>query len=223
VHNGLRRIGEERPDLLRADFAILMEPSDAAVEAGCQGTLRVEVRTRGERAHSARSWKGVNAIHRAAEVLRRLNEYDARRPVIDGLEYHEGLNAVRISGGVATNVLPDEAVVTVNYRFAPDRSEEEALAFVRDFFDGFEVTVTDSAPGARPGLDLPAAKAFVEAVGGQVSPKFGWTDVARFSALGIPAVNYGPGDPSLAHKQEEHVPIDHLRRCEQTMRAWLGV
>jgi succinyl-diaminopimelate desuccinylase len=222
VHNGLRRIGEERPDLLEADFAILMEPSDAAVEAGCQGTLRVEVRTRGERAHSARSWKGVNAIHRAAEVLRRLNEYDARRPVIDGLEYHEGLNAVLISGGVATNVLPDEAVVTVNYRFAPDRSEEEALAFVGEFFDGYEVTVTDSAPGARPGLDLPAAKAFVEAVGGQVSPKFGWTDVARFSALGIPAVNYGPGDPSLAHKQEEHVPIEHLRRCEQTMRAWLG-
>jgi succinyl-diaminopimelate desuccinylase len=164
----------------------------------------------------------VNAIHKAAEVLRRLNEYDARRPVIDGLEYHEGLNAVKISGGVATNVLPDEAVVTVNYRFAPDRSEDEALAFVRDFFDGFEITVTDSAPGARPGLDLPAAKAFVEAVGGQVSPKFGWTDVARFSALGIPAVNYGPGDPSLAHKQEEHVPIDHLLRCEQTMRAWLG-
>jgi succinyl-diaminopimelate desuccinylase len=222
VHNGLRRIAEERPDLVEADFAILMEPSGAVIEAGCQGTLRVEVRTRGERAHSARSWKGVNAIHRAAEVLRRLNEYDARRPVIDGLEYHEGLNAVLIRGGVATNVLPDEAVVTVNYRFAPDRSEEEALAFVRDFFDGFEVTVTDSAPGALPGLDVPAAKAFVEATGGEANPKFGWTDVARFSAVGIPAVNFGPGDPSLAHKQEEHVPIEHIVRCEQTLRTWLG-
>jgi succinyl-diaminopimelate desuccinylase len=222
VHNGLRKIAESRPDLLEADFAILMEPSDAAVEAGCQGTLRVEVRTRGERAHSARSWKGVNAIHGAAEVLRRLNGYDARRPVIDGLEYHEGLNAVLISGGVATNVIPDEAVVTVNYRFAPDRTEEEALDFVRSFFDGFEVTVTDSAPGALPGLDLPAAKAFVEVVGGEVGPKYGWTDVARFSVLGIPAVNYGPGDPSLAHKQEEHVPIEQIRRCEQTLRAWLG-
>jgi succinyl-diaminopimelate desuccinylase len=222
VHNGLRKIAESRPDLLESDFAILMEPSDAVVEAGCQGTLRVEVRTRGERAHSARSWKGVNAIHRAAEVLRRLNEYDARRPVIDGLEYHEGLNAVLISGGVATNVLPDEAVVTVNYRFAPDRSEDEALDFVRAYFEGFEVTVTDSAPGALPGLDVPAAKAFVEMVGGEVGPKYGWTDVARFSALGIPAVNYGPGDPSLAHKQEEHVPIEQIRRCEQTLRAWLG-
>lgn len=222
VHNGLRKIAESRPDLLEADFAILMEPSDGVIEAGCQGTLRVEVRTRGERAHSARSWKGANAIHRAAEVLRRLNEYAARRPVIDGLEYHEGLNAVLISGGVATNVLPDEAVVTVNYRFAPDRSEAEALEFVRDFFDGFEVTVTDSAPGALPGLDVPAAKAFVEAVGGEVNPKFGWTDVARFSAVGIPAVNFGPGDPSLAHKQDEHVPIAQIRHCEETLRAWLG-
>jgi len=222
VHNGLRKIAEDRPDLVEADFAILMEPSDAAVEAGCQGTLRVDVRTHGERAHSARSWKGVNAIHKAAEVLRRLNEYDARRPVIDGLEYHEGLNAVMISGGVATNVLPDEAVVTVNYRFAPDRSEAEALEYVREFFDGFDVTLTDSAPGALPGLDVPAAKAFVESVGGEVKPKFGWTDVARFSGLGVPAVNFGPGDPSLAHKQEEHVPIAQIQRCEQVLRTWLG-
>ena len=220
--NGLRRIAAERPDLVEADFAILMEPSDAGIEAGCQGTIRVEVRTRGERAHSARSWKGVNAIHRAGEILRRLDAYDARRPVVDGLEYHEGLNAVLISGGVATNVIPDEAVVTVNYRFAPDRTEEEALAFVRDFFDGFEVTVTDSAPGARPGLDVPAAKAFAAAVGGEVRPKFGLTDVARFTVLGVPAVNYGPGDPSFAHKQDEHVPIEQIRRCEQVLRSWLG-
>ncbi|MCW2856989.1 MAG: succinyldiaminopimelate desuccinylase [Marmoricola sp.] len=220
--NGLRIIAEQRPDLLDADFAILMEPSDAGVEAGCQGTLRVEVTTRGERAHSARSWRGVNAIHGAGKVLDRLNAYVARRPVIDGLEYHEGLNAVLISGGVATNVVPDECVITVNYRFAPDLTEDEALAFVTDFFDGYEVVVTDSAPGARPGLDRPAAKAFVEAVGGEVKPKFGWTDVARFTVLGIPAVNYGPGDPVLAHKQEEHVPLDQLRRCEKTLRTWLG-
>ncbi len=222
VHNGLGRIAAERPDLVEADFAILMEPSDAGVEAGCQGTLRVEVTTRGERAHSARSWRGVNAIHQASELLRRLKEYDARKPVIDGLEYHEGLNAVFISGGVATNVLPDECVVTVNYRFAPDLSEGEALAFVKEFFDGFEVEVTDSAPGALPGLGVPAAKAFIDAVGGVVNPKFGWTDVARFSGLGVPAVNFGPGDPSLAHKQEEFVPIEQLRSCEATLRTWLG-
>ena len=222
VYNGLGIIAQQRPDLVEADFAILMEPSDAVVEAGCQGTLRVEVTARGERAHSARSWRGVNAIHKAGEILRRLGEYDARKPVIDGLEYHEGLNAVLISGGVATNVLPDECVVTVNYRFAPDTSEAEALVFVKEFFDGFEVEVTDSAPGALPGLGLPAAKAFVEAVGGEVNPKFGWTDVARFTGLGIPAVNYGPGDPMLAHKQEEFVPIEQLRSCEATLRTWLG-
>ena len=221
-YNGLRLLAEARPDLMAADFAILMEPSNAVVEAGCQGTLRVEVRTTGERAHSARSWRGVNAIHGAAEVLRRLNEYDARTPVIDGLEYHEGLNAVFIRGGVAGNVLPDECVVEVNFRFAPDRSEADAEAFVREFFDGYDVTLTDSAPGALPGLDLPAAKAFVEAVGGEVNPKFGWTDVARFSGLGVPAVNYGPGDPMLAHKQEEFVPIEQLHTCELTLRRWLG-
>lgn len=219
--NGLKLLGESHPELLKADFAILMEPSDAVVEAGCQGTMRVDVITRGERAHSARSWRGVNAIHGAAEVLARLAAYEPRRPVIDGLEYHEGLNAVFINGGVAGNVLPDRCTVSVNYRFAPDRSEEEALAHVREVFDGFEIEVSDSAPAAMPGLSVPAAAAFVEAVGGKANPKFGWTDVARFSALGIPAVNFGPGDPHLAHKQEELVPIEHLRRVEQQMRSWL--
>ncbi|ROR92431.1 succinyl-diaminopimelate desuccinylase [Nocardioides aurantiacus] len=221
VYNGLGIIARERPDLVEADFAILMEPSDAVVEAGCQGTLRVEVRTTGERAHSARAWRGSNAIHAAADVLTRLRAYEPRLPVIDGLEYHEGLNAVLVSGGVATNVIPDECVVTVNFRYAPDRAEAEALEFVTEFFDGYDVTVTDSAPGALPGLGLPAATAFVEAVGGTVNPKFGWTDVARFTALGVPAVNYGPGDPMLAHKQEEFVPLAQLRSCEQTLRTWL--
>jgi succinyl-diaminopimelate desuccinylase len=222
VYNGLGIVARQRPDLVEGDFAILMEPSDALVEAGCQGTLRVEVTARGERAHSARAWRGVNAIHGAGEILRRLGDYEPRKPVIDGLEYHEGLNAVLISGGVATNVLPDECVVTVNYRFAPDTSEAEALVFVKEFFEGFELEVTDSAPGALPGLGVPAAKAFVDAVGGQVNPKFGWTDVARFTGLGIPAVNYGPGDPMLAHKQEEFVPIEQLHACEATLRTWLS-
>ncbi|MDQ1105310.1 succinyl-diaminopimelate desuccinylase [Nocardioides zeae] len=221
-HNGLRKLSLSDPDLLAADFAILMEPSNAAVEAGCQGTLRLEVRTHGERAHSARSWRGVNAIHAAGDVLARLAAYEARRPVIDGLEYHEGLNAVFISGGVAGNVVPDACVVTVNHRFAPDRTEAEAEAFVREFFAGYDVELVDSAPGALPGLGVPAAAAFVEAVGGRVAPKFGWTDVARFSALGIPAVNFGPGDPMYAHKQDEFVPAADIVRCEQQLRSWLG-
>ena len=222
VHNGLRKLAESDPDLMTADFAILMEPSNAVVEAGCQGTLRVEVTVRGERAHSARSWMGRNAIHDATAILQRLHDYQPRRPDIDGLIYHEGLNAVGIRGGVAGNVIPDECVVTVNHRFAPDRSEAEAEAFVREVLDGFEVVVTDSAPGALPGLAVPAARAFVDAVGGTANPKFGWTDVARFSGLGVPAVNFGPGDPTLAHRQDEHVPVEQLTRCETALRGWLG-
>ena len=219
--NGLTRLAKERPDLLQGDFAVLMEPSNAGVEAGCQGTLRVDVTLTGERAHSARSWMGHNAIHAAAPVLQRLQDYEPRRPVIDGLEYHEGLNAVSVQGGVAGNVVPDRCVVSVNHRFAPDRSEEEALAFVRDFFSPYDVVVTDSAPGALPGLAVPAAAAFIGTVGGEVRPKFGWTDVARFSGLGVPAVNFGPGDPMYAHKQDEHVPVAHIEKVATALRDWL--
>jgi succinyl-diaminopimelate desuccinylase len=219
--NGLNRLAQTRPELLHGDFAILMEPSDGGIEAGCQGTMRARVTTRGERAHSARSWAGVNAIHGVAPILAALAEHEPRQPVIDGLRYHEGLNAVFIEGGVAGNVIPDTCTVTVNYRFAPDRSEAEAEAFVREFFAGYDVEVTDSAPGALPGLGLPAAKAFLDAVGVAPRPKFGWTDVARFTGLGVPAVNYGPGDPLLAHKHDEHVPIAQIRECERVLRDWL--
>ena len=219
--NGLNVLATQHPELLQADLAILMEPSNAGIEAGCQGTIRAEVRVVGVRAHSARSWRGVNAIHGAGEVLDRLRAYEPRQPVIDGLTYREGLNAVRIEGGVAGNVIPDSCTVTVNYRFAPDRSLEEAQAHLRDVLSGFDVTVVDAAPGALPGLDRPAAADFVAAVGSAPQPKFGWTDVARFSALGIPALNYGPGDPSVAHMQDEHVAVEQIRSCEERLRAWL--
>ncbi|GAA3544820.1 succinyl-diaminopimelate desuccinylase [Aeromicrobium flavum] len=222
VHNGLGRIAREHPDWLAGDFAILMEPSNAGVEAGCQGTMRVEIRTVGERAHSARAWMGHNAIHDLAPALSTLAGYAPRTVDIDGLTYREGLNAVGIRGGVSGNVIPDEGVLTVNYRFAPDRDEDAALAHLREVFAGHELTVTDSAPGALPGLDRPAAAAFVEAVGGEVGPKFGWTDVAKFTLLGVPAVNYGPGDPRYAHKADEQVPVEHLHRVLDRLRAWLS-
>lgn len=220
--NGLTLISAVRPEILTADFAVLMEPSNAQVEAGCQGTMRVDVSTRGSRAHSARSWKGVNAIHAAGEVLTRLAAYEPRQPVIDGLRYHEGLSAVAIRGGVAGNVIPDACTVSINYRFAPDRSEAQAAEHMREVFSGLDVVVSDSAPGAMPGLHRHAAAAFLEAVGGAAKPKFGWTDVSRFSSLGIPAVNYGPGNPELAHTQAEFVPHAHLRSCLDHMLAWLS-
>lgn len=219
--NGLQKLADSRPELLAADLAILMEPSNAGIEAGCQGTLRVDVTVPGKRSHSARPWMGVNAIHGAGEVLDRLNRYEAAQPVVDGLTYREGLNAVGISGGIAGNVIPDACVVTVNYRFAPNKSVTEAIAHVRDVFSGFEVIIVDSAPGARPGLGLPAAAAFVAAVGADPQPKFGWTDVARFAALGTPALNFGPGDPALAHAADEYVLVDQVRSCHQRLFAWL--
>jgi succinyl-diaminopimelate desuccinylase len=219
--NGLGHLAARHPDWLAADFAVLMEPSGAMVEGGCQGTMRVQVQLTGVRAHAARSWLGDNAIHHAAEVLQRLAAYRPRRVEIDGLEYREGLNAVRIDGGVAGNVIPDECVVTVNFRYAPDRDEAAAEAHVREVFAGYDVTVTDSAPGALPGLGQPAARAFLAATGGTARAKFGWTDVARFSALGVPAVNYGPGDPNLAHKREEHCSLTAIAEVEQRLRDWL--
>jgi succinyl-diaminopimelate desuccinylase len=219
--NGLGRLVRNHPDWLAADFAVLMEPSNAQVEGGCQGTMRAEVTTVGHRAHAARSWLGDNAIHKAAPILERLADYKARIVDIDGLEYHEGLNAVRIEGGVAGNVIPDACTVTVNFRFAPDRDVAQAEAHVREVFAGYEVAVTDSAAGALPGLSHPAAAAFIAATGTTPQAKYGWTDVSRFSALGVPAVNYGPGDPNLAHTREEHCSLAAVAECETRIRDWL--
>ncbi|MCW2500677.1 MAG: succinyl-diaminopimelate desuccinylase [Frankiales bacterium] len=220
--NGLKRLVEDHRDWLDADLAILMEPTNGQVEAGCQGTLRVEIPLTGRRAHSARSWLGVNAIHAAAPVLQRLQDYRARDVDIDGCVYREGLQAVRIDGGHAGNVVPDSCTVTVNFRFAPDRSEEQALQHVRDVFAGYDVLLTDSSGGALPGLTQPAAAHFVQAVGEQPVAKYGWTDVARFSALGIPALNYGPGDPNLAHTREEHVDVRQITRATTLLRGYLA-
>lgn len=220
--NGLTRLARTRPDLFAGDFAILGEPSGGEVEGGCNGNLRAVVRTTGVRAHSARSWIGENAIHKAAPILSRLAEYRAREVEVDGLLYREGLNAVRVGGGVAGNVIPDACEVEVNYRFAPSRDAEAATAHVRDVFAGFDVEIVDLAEGARPGLDAPLAQEFVAAVGAVPRPKYGWTDVARFSALGVPAVNYGPGDPHLAHHDEERVPLGQIDEVERGLRAWLS-
>jgi succinyl-diaminopimelate desuccinylase len=221
ARNGLGRIAREQPGLLEADFAILLEPSNASVEGGCNGTMRIEVTAKGVAAHSARAWLGHNAIHEAAAVLARLTAYEPRQVEVEGLVFREGLNAVGIRGGVAGNVIPDRCVVTVNYRFAPSTSVEEALDHLHELFAGYDVALVDAAPGARPGLDQPAAQAFVAVVGEEPRPKYGWTDVSRFSALGVPAVNFGPGDPNLAHTDDEHCPVDQIRRCETVLYGWL--
>jgi succinyl-diaminopimelate desuccinylase len=222
--NGLGRIERELPEWMAADVAVLGEPTGGYIEAGCQGTLRVVIRASGTRAHSARSWLGDNAIHKLGAALDRLAGYRARTVDIDGCAYREGLSAVRIDGGVAGNVIPDAASLTVNFRFAPDRSVDAALQHVHEVFDGLDLRIeqTDAAAGALPGLAQPAAKALVEAAGGHVRAKYGWTDVARFAALGVPAVNFGPGDPNLAHTRDERVAVGNITAAVETLRRYLS-
>src|SRR5215212_2534116 len=220
--NGLGRLARAHADWLTGDLAVLLEPTGGGIEGGCNGTLKAEVVTRGVAAHSARWWRGVNAIHEAGRVLARLQAYQPREVEVEGLVFREGLNAVAVSGGIAGNIIPDVCRVVVNYRFAPDKDLASAAAHVREVFEGYEVTVIDGADGARPGLDRPAAAAFAAAIGAPPSAKYGWTDVARFSALGIPAVNFGPGDPSVAHADDEHVPVAQLRACERALLTWLS-
>ncbi|MPV38877.1 succinyl-diaminopimelate desuccinylase [Georgenia subflava] len=224
--NGLGRLVRLHPDWVAGDLAVLGEPTAGGIEGGCNGTLRAEVSTTGRTAHSARGWRGVNAVHAAAGILDRLNEYEPREVDVDGLVYREGLNAVRVTGGIADNMIPDSCVVTVNYRFAPSTTPAQAEAHVREVFAGYDLRVTDLAGGARPGLDDPLVAGFVDAVtgvtGGAPGPKYGWTDVARFAELGVPAVNFGPGDPMLAHADDERCPVDQIRTCALALRAWLA-
>lgn len=225
IYSGLEEVIAEQPELLEGDAAILGEPTDATVEAGCQGTLRVEVILAGARAHTARPWMGENAIHRVGPILQALHDYGERRPVLEGCEYREAMQAVAIEGGVAGNVVPDEVLLRINHRFAPDRDVDAALAHVREVVqphlgpaDRFELV--DAAPGAPPGLDHPLLAALVEREGLAVRAKLGWTDVARFASLGIPAVNLGPGEPTLAHAADERVTRDQLDR---TWKALAGL
>ena len=209
--NGLELLFTEYPELVAADAALLAEPTAARVEAGCQGILQMEATTTGRRAHTARGWLGTNALHRMAPVIDAVAAYEGRRVVIDGCNFREGLQAVRMTAGVADNVVPDRAVLRVNHRFAPDRTYEQAAAHLRDVLSAADdVQVVEYAVAAPPGLDHPLLQALLTEAGGTYTGKLGWTDVARFAARGIPAVNFGPGDPIVAHTQEEHVTRSDL-------------
>jgi succinyl-diaminopimelate desuccinylase len=224
VHNGLGHLFRDRPDLLDADVALLGEPTDATIEAGCQGSMRLRVTLGGARSHTARPWMGTNALHRLGRLLTDVAAHPARRPVLDGCEFREALQAVAVEGGVAANVVPDRAVVTLNHRFAPDRSAAEAAAAVRavlaptlgdgderDLHD--EVEVVDLAGAAAPSLDHPVLAALIDRNQLPVRAKLGWTDVARFAEHGIPAANFGPGDATIAHTAAERVERAPIERC----------
>jgi succinyl-diaminopimelate desuccinylase len=228
-HNELGRLAELRPDLLVADAAVLGEPTGGSVEAGCQGTMHARVVTGGRRAHTARPWTGVNAIHRLAPVLDAVGRFEGRHVVLDGCTYTEQLQAVKVDGGVAGNVVPDTASVTVNYRFAPDRdipAAEGALSDVLvtglDPTQGDRFEVLDAAPGAPPALGHPVLATLVAATGRPPAAKVGWTDVATFASIGVPATNFGPGDPLLAHTPDEHVSRHELEHARDVLTTVLS-
>ena len=223
IHNGLGRLFRERPDLLVGDVALLGEPTDGTIEAGCQGTMRAELVLTGARAHTARPWMGRNAIHRLGPVLDRLAAYVERRPVIDGCEYREAVQAVLVDGGVAGNVVPDRARLRVNHRFAPDRTAAEAAGALRELLmvdpeESDEFAIVECAPGAPPSLTHPLLRALIERNRLEVRAKLGWTDVARFAEHGIPAANFGPGDATLAHTREEHVRREPIESTYAALR-----
>ena len=221
--NGLKKIIELNPELLTGDLAILLEPTSSHIEAGCQGTLRAKVTAQGKRSHSARNWMGENAIYNAQKILDALQNFEIREPVISGLKFREGISPVKISGGIAGNVIPDSCTIEINYRFAPDLSLRDAKSKFLDYFKSWEVEIVDIAPGAMPGLDIDIAQSLATSTNKVVNPKFGWTDVARFTELGIPALNYGPGDPSLAHAENEHLPISQIEDCLAVLTNWLKI
>jgi succinyl-diaminopimelate desuccinylase len=228
-HNGLLQLAGARPDLLAADAAVLGEPTGGVVEAGCQGALRVDVTLVGERAHPARPWMGRNAVHRLAPLLGRVAAYEERRPVLDGCEYREALQAMRVEGGVAGNVVPDRVVVQLNHRFAPDRSADEAVAAVRallgdsvDAAGGDAFELVDAAAPAPPALEHPLLRSLLERTGAPPRAKLGWTDVSFFAGRGVPATNFGPGDPSLAHTADEHVSRRELEDAYTVLQGLLA-
>jgi succinyl-diaminopimelate desuccinylase len=224
--NGLILLQSARPDLLQADAAVLAEPTGGRVEAGCQGTLRVAVTLTGERAHTARPWMGANAVHRLAPLLSLVAAYHERRPVIDGCEYRESLQSVKVEGFVASNVVPDRARLVINHRFAPDRDAEEAVDSLRrllapalDIAGGDTVELESVAHPAPPALEHPLLAGLVKRSGMPPHAKLGWTDVAFFSAMGVPATNFGPGDPLLAHTAAERVSRAELEAVYGTLRS----
>jgi succinyl-diaminopimelate desuccinylase len=219
--NGLELITKQQKDLLNCDFAILMEPTNGILEVGCQGSLRFEVSTSGKRSHSARWWNGENAIHKTNKILEILNNYKSREPEIDGYKFREGLQAVKINGGIAGNVVPDSVSVSINHRFAPDTSIDQATTNMKNLFKDFNFLLVDAANAAPTGLSNPVIKDFVSSIGKSIAPKFGWTDVARFASNGIPAINFGPGDPNLAHHPDEKVLISQINDVYESLKKWL--
>ena len=209
--NQLTRVLDEAAWLMGSSAAVVLEPTDRAIEAGCQGVINADVVFIGQPAHSARPWLGENAITKAGGFLTFIGALEPEPHVVNGLEFLEVMSVTTAHGGVARNVVPGEFVMNVNYRFAPDRSHEGAVARLHEVCAVADrVEVTDLAPAGSVDTDHPLFRALIESTGAPLRAKQGWTDVAQLSSAGIPALNFGPGEPALAHKPGESVRISDL-------------
>jgi succinyl-diaminopimelate desuccinylase len=204
-----------------AELAVVLEPTDCILHAGCLGNIQARVTFRGESAHSARPWTGVNAIHELVRGLQDLVQLEPLDVELDGLVYREVVSAVRVEGGIAANVVPASASVELNFRYAPGRTRAEAEARLRELVGAGEVEILSNSPSAPPALTNPRADRLRELVG-HVAPKQAWTPVAQFAEQGIDAINYGPGLTAYAHRQDEQVPVENLDLVYDTLRTFLS-
>jgi succinyl-diaminopimelate desuccinylase len=221
AENGLEVVFAESPWVLDAELAIVPEPTDGALEVGSVGTAQIEVTFRGKSSHAARPWQGENAITRAGEFLAKLHERRAVEVMVEGLPFYEVLTPTMATGGRAKNVVPDSFWVNVNHRFAPGKDIDD----VRRLFDsllGDDATyeIPDFAPSGAVDLDNPLLQELIS-TGLEVRPKQAWTDVARFTERGVSAVNFGPGSPSQAHQDAEHVELPLLEECYERLKKFV--
>ena len=222
ANNGLKRIFEQFPWIRDASLAILLEPTDLNIEMGCNGILNVEVRVPGVAAHAARPWMGENAVAKGAEWLASITKFVTTPVMVQGIEYRETLQVTTVQAGKTRNVVPSEMVVNLNHRFPPDRTIEVATARIRSLVPaefGFEVV--DAAPPGEVCLDHPEVRSFIRRFDAKVAGKQGWTDVARFTSVGVPAFNFGPGYAELCHRADEHCSVEYLGRAYEWLAAFL--
>jgi succinyl-diaminopimelate desuccinylase len=222
VENELGPVLEQDDELRAASIAVCLEPSDNRLQLGCAGSVHGNVRFHGRTSHSARPWEGENAIHKAAPFLTRLAALSPRRSQIDGLEWAAVTSATLAKAGRARNIIPDLFEINVNHRFGPDRTLEQAKAHLVELAspEG-EVIFVDEAPPALPFRKHPLVEALAASGVVSVEPKQAWTDVARFSALGVPAVNFGPGVNSQAHQRNEWTSLRLLAGGRDILMRWL--
>ena len=220
--NGL---GDLMPTILsnkNLEFSIILEPTNCEIELGCLGTLNANIKLKGIAAHSARPWVGENPIYKIGDISKKVSDNEITLLDIEGLEFKQVLSITKVSSGIANNVIPDEAILNINFRFSPEMTNDDAQNFINNMFSEFgEIEITSSSEGAMPNIENSNIKNFISSTGLSPNPKQAWTDIARFYSHGIASVNFGPGDPLLAHTADEHVSKKQLLESYELLMNFL--